>query len=68
MREYKIIRSELGRNISRKKEMGRLMILQYLNGHGLRTPNKWMAKTFYNREDAAGALVVCKRKDEKKPD
>lgn len=68
MREYKIVKSDLGWNISRKKEMWRLMLLQYLNWKGLWTPNKWFARTFYHREDAEGALVVIKRKEEKKSD
>lgn len=68
MREYKIIRTEMWRIISRKKEMGRLMLLQYLNWHGLWTPNKWAARTFYHESDAGSALVVIKKKDEKKSD
>ena len=64
MYEYKVIRTEMGWIISRKKEMGRLMILQYLNWYGLWTPNKWAARVFYKREDAVWALVVVKRKDE----
>lgn len=48
--------------------MGRLMLLQYLNWKGLRTPNKWFAKIFYNREDAVSALIVIKKKDENKSD
>lgn len=44
------------------------MMLQYLNWKGLWSPNKWYAKTFYNRESAVSALVVVKKKDEKKSD
>ena len=68
MREYRIIRNDLGWCISRKKEMWKLMVLQYLNWKGLRTPNKWLAKTFYHRDDAVSGLVVIKQKDEKKSD
>ena len=43
--------------------MWKLMLLQYLNSHFLRTPNKSLAKTFYHKEDAAGALVIVKSKE-----
>jgi len=64
MREYRIIRSDLWWNIYRKKQIGRLMMLQYLNWKNLWTPNKSYAKTFYHREDAVSALVIIRKKDE----
>lgn len=65
MREYKIIKTELGWILSRKKQMGRLMILQYLYGSMNRWPNKWLAKTFYSQHSAESAMVVMKIKDKK---
>lgn len=49
--------------ISRKKEIGGLMILQYLNWYGLWTPNKWAARVFYREADAGWALAVLKKKN-----
>jgi hypothetical protein len=68
MREYRIVRSDLWWNIYRKKQIGRLMLLQYLNWKWLWAPNKWYAKTFYTRENAVSALVIIKKKDEQKSD
>lgn len=68
MYEYRIVKNDLWWMIYRKKEIGKLLLLQYLNWKGLRTPNKWLARTFYKREDAVSMLVVMKRKDEKKSD
>jgi hypothetical protein len=66
MREYKIIKTELWWILSRKKQMGRLMILQYLYGSKNWWPNKWLAKTFYHQGSAESALVIMRRKDEEK--
>lgn len=68
MWEYKIIKIERGRILSRKKEMGRLMILQYLNWKGLRSPHKSFAKVFYDKDSAAENLVVIKSNEWKKSD
>jgi hypothetical protein len=68
MWEYKIIKIERGRILSRKKEMGRLMILQYLNWKGLRSPHKSFAKVFYDKDSAADALVGIKYNEWKKSD
>lgn len=68
MYEYRIIRNDRGRIIYRKKEIGKLLLLQYLNSYKLRTPNKWSAKTFYKREDAVDALMIMKANDRKKSD
>ena len=64
MREYKIIKTELWWILSRKKQMGRLMMLQYLYGSKNWWPNKWLAKTFYHQWSAESALVVMKHRDE----
>lgn len=68
MYEYKIYRSELGWSIYRKKQIWKLMILQYLYSNGLRWPNKWLARIFYQKESAVSALVVVKKKEEQKSD
>jgi hypothetical protein len=34
----------------------------------MRTTNKSYARIFYHREEAVSALVIQKRKDEKRPD
>ena len=65
MYEYRIIKNDRWWIIYRKKEMGKLILLQYLNWHNLRSPNKSFAKTFYNKDDAADALVLIKAKDKK---
>jgi hypothetical protein len=64
MYEYKIFRQELGWSIYRKKQIWKLMILQYLYSSGLRWPNKWLARIFYHKESALAALVVKKHQDE----
>lgn len=65
MYEYRIIKNDRWWIIYRKKEMGKLILLQYLNWHLLRSPNKSYAKTFYTKADAADALVIIKAKDKK---
>lgn len=66
MREYKIIKTELWWILSRKKQMGRLMMLQYLYGSQNWWPNKWLAKIFYHQGSAESALVVMRIKDGEK--
>ena len=68
MYEYKIIKTERGWILSRKKEMGRLMILQYLNWKWLWSPHKSYAKVYYDKDSAAEALVGIKCNDWKKSD
>lgn len=68
MYEYKIIKTERGWILSRKKEMWRLMILQYLNWKWLRTPHKSYAKVYYDKDSAAEALVVIRKNEWKKSD
>ncbi len=68
MREYKIIKTERGWILSRKKEMGRLLLLQYLNWKWLWTPHKTYAKVYYDKDSAAEALVVIRQNESKKSD
>ena len=62
MREYKIVKIDRGWIISRKKEIWRLMMLQYLNWKWLRSPNITYAKVYYDKDSASEALVVMKSK------
>lgn len=66
MREYKPIRTERGRILSRKKQMGRLILLQYLNWYELWSINKGTAKVFYNQHSVESAITVMRFKDKKK--
>jgi len=68
MREYKIIRSDLGWNIYKKKEKDWLISVRFLNWNGTWCLNKSYARTFYNREDAVSALTIMKVKDGKETD
>lgn len=68
MREYKIYKTSLWYAIYRRKYVGKLLMVQYLNWHDLRSPNKNHARTFYNEDDAISALAIMKHKDEKKSD
>lgn len=66
MREYNVSRTELWWIISRKKEMWRLMMLQYLNWYWNRVPNKSSARVFYSQEKALSArqvLIAREKKD-----
>jgi hypothetical protein len=68
MREYKIVKSDLGRNIYKKREKDWKISLRFLGWNNKRVLNKSYAKTFYHREDALAALVIVKMKNEKKSD
>ena len=68
MREYKIFKTDLWWGIYRKKYVGKIMLLQYLNWHNLRWSNKSNTRTFYNRDDAVSALSIMKIKDGKNAD
>ena len=68
MYEYKIIKTERGWILSRKKEMWRLMILQYLNWKWLWSPHKTYAKVFYDKDSAVEALVSTKCNEWKESD
>ena len=62
--EYKIEKSDLWWKLYRKKQIWKLMILQYLYSNESRWPNKQLAKIFYHKESAESALVICRRKNE----
>ena len=64
MREYKIYKTDLWYGIYRKKYVGKILLVQYLNWHNMRTPNKNIARTFYNQESAMSALVIVRAKKE----
>lgn len=64
MREYKIFKTDLWWWIYRKQQKDILFMLQYLSGKDTRVTNKTLARTFYNRDSAVAALVICRRKNE----
>lgn len=66
MREYKPIRTAQGRILSRKKQMGKLILLQYLNWYELWSINKGSAKVFYTQSSVESAKTVLKARDKKK--
>ena len=68
MREYKIYKTNLWWSIYRKKQHGKMIMMQFLNWSGLWTPNKTLAKVFYHEEDALSALTITKHKDGKDAD
>ena len=68
MREYKIIKSDLGWNILRRKEENWFTSIRFLNWLNKRTLNRTYARTFYHREDAIWALILIRRKNEKDSD
>ena len=68
MREYKIIKSDLGWNIYKRKEENWKLSVRFLGWKDNRLLNKDYARTFYHREDAEWALVIMKHKDERKSD
>jgi hypothetical protein len=66
MREYKIIRIERWWILSRKKQIGKLMLLQFLYWNLTRWSNKWIAKVFYTESSAVSGLTAMRIKDGKK--
>ena len=68
MREYRIAKSDLGRNIYKRKEENWLRQMRFLDWKGTWTLRKDYAKTFYHRGDAEWVLGVMKIKDAKKSD
>lgn len=69
MREYRIAKSDLGRNIYKRKiEENWLRQMRFLDWKGAWTLRKDFARTFYHREDAADVLWLMKIKDAKKSD
>lgn len=68
MREYRIFKTDLWWSIYRKKQVGKLLFMQFLTWKNVWSTNKGYARVFYKREDAEECLVVIKAKDEKKSD
>lgn len=69
MREYRIAKSDLGRNIYKRKiEENWLRQMRFLDWKGAWTLNKTYARTFYRKEDATDILGLMKIKDAKKSD
>ena len=65
MREYKIYKTDLWYGIYRRRYIGKMLAVQYLNSHNLRAANKDTARVFYTEESATSALIVQKIKDGK---
>ena len=61
MWEYYIVRTEMWWIISRKKEVWKLFLQQFLDWKKNWVYNIWYAKVFYKQDDASGALAVMKR-------
>lgn len=69
MREYRIAKSDLGRNIYKRKiEENWLRQMRFLDWRWTWTLRKDYAKTFYHKEDAGDVLWLMKIKDAKKSD
>lgn len=68
MREYRIFKTDLWWSIYRKKQLGKLLFMQFLTWKNVWSLNKSYARIFYQREEAVGALIIMKAKDEKKSD
>jgi hypothetical protein len=66
MREYRIFKTDLWWSIYRKKQVGKLLFMQFLTWKNRWSLNKSYARIFYQREEAVGALIIMKAKDEKK--
>lgn len=68
MREYKIYKTSLWWGIYRKKQVWKMVMVQFLNWFGMRTPNKTAAKVYYHQDDALWDLSMMKVKDGKNSD
>lgn len=62
MWEYKIYKTNLGYWVYRKKQVGSILLVQFLHANELRGVHKSTAKTFYTKDAAIAALVVLKAK------
>ena len=68
MREYKIYKTSLWWSIYRKKQIWKMLMVQYLNWHDLWTLNKNHARVFYNEDSAVSALSIVKARNGKDAD
>ena len=64
MREYRIFKTDLWWSIYRKKQVGKLLFMQFLTWKNGWSLNKSYARIFYQREEAVWVLIVMKAKDE----
>ena len=64
MWEYKIYKTNLGYWIYRKKQVGSILLIQFLHANDLRGVHKSTARTFYTKDAALSALVIVKSKEE----
>ena len=62
MRKYRIFKTDLWYWICRKKIIGKLRFVEYLDGYGAWTDIKDRARTFYTQDSAEDALVIVQRK------
>ena len=63
-REYRIVKSDLGYNIYKKRERNWIMQLWFLHHDNKRWLKKDYARTFYHKEDALSVLIIMRRRDE----
>jgi hypothetical protein len=68
MREYRIFKTDLWWSIYRKKQVGKLLFMQFLTWKNVWSLNKSYARIFYQRDEAVWALIIMKAKDEKESD
>ena len=68
MWEYKIYKTDLWYGIYRKKYVGKVMIMQFLNWYEMWSKDKDTSKIYYREEDATWALASIKMKDGKESD
>lgn len=61
MREYKITKGNLGYHVYRKKEIWKIIRLEWLQRNSY-TIHKQFARTFYHLSDAISALVIERAK------
>lgn len=60
MREYKIYKTNLWYWVYRKKNVGKISLVQFLHANKTWGTNKSTATTFYTKDLALNALVVMK--------
>lgn len=64
MREYRIFKTDLWWSIYRKKQVGKLLFMQFLTWKNWWSLNKSYARIFYQRDEAVGALIIVRARDE----
>lgn len=66
MREYRIFKTDLWWSIYRKKQVGKLLFMQFLTWKNGWSLNKSYARIFYQRDEAVSAMVTIKVRDKKR--